>query len=286
MAKVKGIFFTFSAFFLVMLVIILSLLVASTLNQSNLRLGESGSLERMYALDVSIERMLADLDNGIEISSIWDGLTQETVFSFTETLDESFADYNSRLIANISDMKDYIEADQPEIQFDLDKISNSEEKVPILIEPSKFRYTHRNKNGKNVLTIYPGTDIYRTLFVINLSNATVDPSDGVEWITQSAGERFMVNITYYDTDNNTDSIEELINETEVNQFRIGDVILTIGELCDNCIELDRNNTNITVNFGNNFGFVGEQVTVNYPRGLYVMNFSDIGIFINATPRII
>ena len=285
MAKIKGIFYTFSGFFLVMLVIVLSLLVTSTLNQSNLRLGESGSLERMYVLDASIERILSDLDNGIEITSIWDGISQETIFTFTETLDESFLDYNSKIIGDISDLKDYIESDQPEIQFDMSLINNSEEKVPIVVEPSKFKYTHKNKNGKNILTIYPGTDIYRSIIVLNLSNSTVDPADEIEWITQNAGERFLINITYYDMDNTTGSIEETINETEINQFRIGDVIVTIGELCDNCIEIDRNNTNLTVIFGNNFGFVGEQVTVNYPRGLYVFNFSDIGIFVNSTARI-
>jgi hypothetical protein len=287
MGRVKGVFFTFGGFFLAMLIIVLSLLVASTLHQSNVRLAESGSLERMYVLDTSLERVMRDLDNGVTGTMYWQVLGGDTLFWISENLDEEFSEYNSEFFSEMERLENFIESDQSEIEFDLSLINNGNEKLPLYIEPSAFEYTHLNEDGKTILTIQPTAYIAQEIFELNLTNVTVNPLDAIDWSTSNPGEDLTLNITIHDESGYTTSIEEGLNRSKINVFEINnDMTLTIGELCEACVQVNRKNTNLTITFKGYFDYSGELLTFNYPQGLYTMNFSDIGIFVNATPRLV
>nr|MBA4405475.1 hypothetical protein [Nanoarchaeum sp.] len=280
----KGIFFTFSAFFLVMLVVVLSLLVVKTLQQSNERLGESGSLDRLYLLKVSIDNIISKLDNGLTMDISWDTNTNSTNLKIAETLDTDFTNYGSSFYSRMQSLSSYIQNDQQEISFDLSKVYNSTEKIPIIAEPNNFRYTHINQNDRVILAVYPGTYLSRVGLNITQTSAS-NPT--VQWLTQNPGSDFIFNLTLIGTNGNATTTNYALNSTSINRFLINNQInLTIGSLCTQCIELDRNNATISTSLVATFPYSGEMITVNYPRGLYLINFSDLNVLINNTPRIL
>jgi len=285
MARIKkGIFFTFSAFFLVMLIMVLSLLVARTLQQSNDRLVESGSLDRIYMLKVSLDSIISKLNNGLTIELDWNKNINSTELKISETLNTNFADYGSSFYSRMQSLSTFIEADQPEIKFDLTKIYNSTEKIPIIIQPNNFRYTHINRNNSVILTVYPGS--YLSRLDLNISQPT-SSSSTFEWVTQNPGNDFILDLTLIDMNGNSTTNVYNLNSTSINRFILNGLInLTIGELCTQCIELNRNNVTISTSMVSTVPYNGEMFTVTYPRALYIINFSDLNVLINNSPRIL
>ncbi|MBS3172312.1 hypothetical protein J4438_01880 [Candidatus Woesearchaeota archaeon] len=280
----KGIFFTFSAFFLVMLVVVLSLLVTKTLHQSNLRLSESGSLDRIYMLKVSLDRIISGIDDGITINLFWNDETNSTDLTISESINTNFANYGSSFYSDMQTLSNFVEADQPEINFDLSKVYGNSEKIPIIVDPNNFRYTHINENNDVLLRIYPGSYLSQVKLGVTQLN---DVGSEIDWVTQNPGDDFVLNLTISDKNGDTTSETYLLNSTLVNTFRLNNKMdLTIGVLCAQCVELDRSNTNITTTFIATFPYSGEMLTVNYPQGLYLMNFSNLEILVNSTPRIL
>jgi hypothetical protein len=285
MAKVKGIFFTFSAFFLVMLIVVLSLLVASALHQSNLRLMESGSIERVYDLDVSLERVIRGLDDGIDINLIWDDSTNTSILTISEFIDSDFSNYGSEFYSELVDLSNFVESDQPEISFDLDTIYNGSQKIPLRIEPIGFKYNHLESSGGTVLSIDPVIYVPSMSFEIYLPNTTM--GSGITWTTQNAGGDFEFNISVSDRSGGSDSMSQMLNSTLENRFTIGSgITIIVGQACEQCVTLDGTTNNMNVNFSTRFFFSGETLTVNYPKGLYIMNFSGPGVYLNNSPRIL
>ena len=117
MARIRGVFFTFGGFFLVMLVVILALLVVKTLNQSNDRLTESGSLERVFTLSNSLDKMISKVNNGIIYDLTWDPVQNLTILTITENLDSGFNDYGNLFNSDMQDLINFVEGNQPEISF-------------------------------------------------------------------------------------------------------------------------------------------------------------------------
>jgi len=285
MAKVKGIFFTFGGFFLVMLVIVLSLLVATTIQQSNDRLAESGSLERLYVLDHSIQKVLSNIDNGILYKLQWSDPINYTVVSIIENLDEGFDDYGSNFYSEVQEFSNFVETDQPEITFELSKIYNSTNKIPIIVRPYNLEYSHINRGGKNVVTITPNTYMSEASVSLILENSSIT-NTSVNWVTQNTGN-YTLNITIIDQYSNASTSTYSLNENLLNEFIINNQAnITIGGTCQGCIELERGNLNITLQFLTYLPYAAEQVTLTYPKGLYLINFSDIGVSMNSTPRIL
>ena len=173
MAKVKGIFFTFSSFFLAMLVVTLAILLSTTLKQSNSRLIESGSLERVYLLDFSLERVIRKIDNGITASLDFGSSPNDTILIISENLTTSFNNYSNNFLAEMDELASFTSTDQPEIQFDLSLISNSNEKIPLVINPG-FKYTHINDQGDNLLTIDLGNNVRIANVYLDLKNAAFE----------------------------------------------------------------------------------------------------------------
>ena len=285
MAGVKGIFFTFGGFFLVMLVLVLSLLVVTTLQQSNTRLTESGSIERVYMLDRSLHRTIADMDNGLSAKLQWNTGLNLSIVSIAENLDTDFDDYNSYFYSEMQELSSFVESDQPEIKFNLSLIHNSEEKNPVQVKPHDFKYTHLNREGRNILTVYPGTYLPTAGLMVVLSNETlIDPP--IDWTIQNPGN-FTFNVTVTDNESNTSKVIEGLNPALVNEFIVnGNINITVGALCYSCIEFDRDNSNVTISLVTYLPYAAEQVMLTYPRGLYEINFTDLGVYLNATPRII
>jgi hypothetical protein len=283
MAKVKGIFLTFSGFFLVMLIVTLSLLFATTLQQSNTRLMESGSLERVYALDTSLERVISNIDNEIDYELYWNNATLSFDLSITEILDSNFEDYGSDFYSNFLDLVSFVESDQLEIMFYPSIIYNSEEKLPLLIKPHNFKYTHLDQ-GENILTVYPGT------YVPYVEWSLVLPSDdlgsGIQWTTQSPGDDMSFVLYVEDKDGDTDRFEQNISINSTNVFMVNGIEIKIGELCSQCMELDRNSKEVISTFNTKFTSSPDMPTLNYPTGLYVLDFEELGIYLNSTPRIL
>jgi len=286
MARIRGVFFTFGGFFLVMLVVILALLVAKTLNQSNDRLTESGSLERVFALSNSLDKMIAKVDNGITYDLTWDSTQNLTILTITEDLDSEFNDYGNSFNSNMQDLINFVEGNQPEISFDYPLIYNSTNKIPLIIKPNGILYTHFNNAGENVLIISPVTAMPVINLEIELNSENLDVN-GIQWTTQNFGSNSSISITVSDSVGGSDSISEMIDETQINVFTINnDLTITVGELCDSCIEINRGGINITSTFSTPLIYVGEQTTIHYPKATYQIDFEDIGIFLNNTPRIL
>jgi hypothetical protein len=284
MANVKGIFLTFSGFFLVMLVVTLSILVATTLQQSNDRLMESGSLERIYALDTSLERVVADLENQIDYDLYWDDNTFAFELYLTETLNSNFNDYGSNFSSDLQSLISFVESDQQEIAFFSTAVYNSNEKLPLVVKPHGFKYTHLNQGGENVLVVYPQT--YVSYIEFDLVLPEDDFGSGIQWITQNPGDGMTFVLSVEDEDGDIDIFEQNISSDSVNEFEVGGVDITVNGLCNRCVELDRNSREVVSTFHVSFPSSSELPTLNYPSGLYVLDFPELGIYLNSTSRIL
>lgn len=280
----KGIFYTFGAFFLVMLVVVLSLLVTQTLHQSNDRLSESGSMDRIYMMKVSLDKLISSIDNGMNINLSWNYQTNNTDLAISETLNTNFSDYGTDFYSEMQSLADFVESDQPEIEFDLSKVYNSTERIPIVTEPNNFRYTHINENNNIGLRIYPG--VYLSQVQLNITQLN-NTGTNVQWLTQNPGNDFLLDLSIFDSNGNRTSYSYLLNSTLQNTFRINNRMdLKIGVLCTQCLELSRNSTPISVSFIGSFPYTGEMITVNYPRETYLIDFDNLNILINSSPRIL
>ena len=289
MVKVRGVFFTLGGFFLIMLIILMSLILSSTMHQSNLRLGESGSLERVYMLDSSLSRVLRSMDNNINIS-IDDSSLEKTIVSIVESPTGLYSQYNSEFFTELTSL----EADmpygleQPEIVFYLSKITNPDEKLPLILNPHYINYSHIEEDGNVALVIYPET--YYTKIVISLyfPEDEID-SDEIEWTVSStnSGPGSIFNITVSDYTGQTYSEEDYLNLDEINRFIINeDVEVTVGNLCYSCIKVEMKEIHIISNTTFELLPSYETTSVNYKKGLYIMNFSDIGIYLNKSVKIL
>jgi hypothetical protein len=283
MAKVKGIFLTFSGFFLVMLVVALSVLVATTLQQSNARLMESGSLERVYVLDTSLERVIADIKNQIDYDLYWDDDTFAFELHLTETLNSNFDDYGNNFSSDLQSLISFVELDQSEITFFPSAVYNNDEKLPVVVKPHGFKYTHLNQGGETVLVAYPRT--YIPYIEFDLVLPETDFGSGIQWTTQNPGDGMTFVLSVEDSDGDIDTFEQNISINSTNEFEVGGVDIIVGRLCNQCVELDRNSNEVISTLRTRFPFSSEIPTLNYPTGLYILDFRELGVYLNSTPRI-
>ncbi|MBT4631150.1 hypothetical protein HOC06_02925 [Candidatus Woesearchaeota archaeon] len=270
-----------------MLIILMSIILSSTMNQSNLRLGESGSLERVYMLDSSLSRVLRSMDNNINIS-IDDSSPEKTIVSIVESPTGLYSQYNSEFFTELNALESFMFGEQPEIVFYLSKITNPDEKLPLILNPHYINYSHIEEDGNVALVIYPET--YYTKIVISLyfPEDEID-SDEIEWTVSStnSGPGSIFNITVSDYTGQTYSEEDYLNLDEINRFIINeDVEVTVGNLCYSCIKVEMGEIHIISNTTFELIPSYETTSVNYKKGLYIMNFSDIGIYLNKSVKIL
>jgi len=278
----KGIFFTFGALFLAMLILALSILGTSTLNQANLRLLEAGSFARVYSLDKSLQRVINNLDEGIDILVITNNDTGNSNITLSETLDTNFEAYNTEFLTNIENLASFIESDEEKIKFNLSLINNETEKVPLIIKPHNIKYTHMMKNNENFIVVYFTESIPSLGFDLTLPNSQVA---SIDWQNDYPGSDVTFYINATGQNGITYSLEEGLSlaEGDVNKFKVGPTFITVKE---GYLELDRANTLVQSTFGASLPYLNDMVTVNYPEGLYKINFTETGIFINSTIRVL
>ena len=289
----RGVFYTLAGFFLVSLVLFLSILLTITINQSNQRLTEAGGFERIIAMDDSIIKLLKDLEDGIDI-------TLEEIISENESItnlviiespNQDFANYGNTFYINLQNLRDYIESDQSEIKFDINKVYNTTNKINFLIKPDNLQYTHiqeKSSNGTLIEIIAPPT-LTNSIISINLNNYQVNSSNLITWSLQNSGA-FNITILLTDDVNYLETLNASIDIDNNNTFTINynsqTAEVNVGEYCLRCITIDRGGFNITSEFSTNLDYLGETVTVNYPQGTYTMDFINLNILVNKTPRML
>ncbi len=287
MARIKGVFFTFGGFFLVMLVFVLALLVATTIHHANDRLRESGSLERLYILDHSIEKVIRDLEVVDNVSIVWSDDENLTTITISENLYEDFSDYKTDLETDFNELSSFVTADQPEITFNANKLFNATNRLTLLVKPNDLIYTHINEGGETVLMISQGTFVPVKSFIIHLRDSNLVGGSEIDWITKHSGEELLLNITVIDQNGNSYSSSDYINDSLSNEVLINNQIpLTVSDGCVGCIKIDRNSQNITTTFIGKLIFLGDMSTLNLPENTYSINFSNLGVYLNKSPRIL
>ncbi|MFH1376144.1 MAG: hypothetical protein ABIH25_00755 [Candidatus Woesearchaeota archaeon] len=286
----KGSFFTLSGFLLVSLILVLSILYSQTLNQSNDRLMEAGSLERISSLERSLGRTIKEMDNGIDISLERIGeIPILTQINITETINSSFEEYGSDFYDSILDLKSYLESDQQEIILNPDILYSPNEKIPILFKPHNIKYSHYNSNDK--INVKITTDVVSQNYelYLHLLNEKINHDRNIEWIIQNPVNESTINkisltIIASDYDGYTTNISKNISNTEHNQFRVSGCEIDFNTLTPSSIDIDYDKPYIisllTIPIA-----LFEEVTANYPAGLVLMNFTEINIFKNRTVRI-
>ena len=279
-------FFTLSGFLLATLVLVLALLFSNALNQSSERLRESGSLDRVLSLERSMGRTISSIETGIKITKeeVSDPPTTLTV-TISEKINSSYKDYGHEFYSYLLNLKNYLEAEQSEITLNPDSIFNQNEKIPIILKPHNLRYTHYNYSGNVGIKVI--TEVANYAYVLNLSllEETINPLKDIEWIIQNPGnEDLEIIIKAEDYENYSTILYKNISRTETNLFRIEKCDIefnSYGESsvdikCDKAIKTDLTITPI---------FLDELVSLNYPKGLLMINFPKQGIYKNSHLKI-
>lgn len=290
----KGVFYTISGFFLVSLVLILSILVTTAIQQSNQRLTEAGGFERIISLDESLVKTINNLDNGLTITLEEQEINSEyvTLLQITEQPNQDFSDYTSNFQTNLQNLESYVESDQPEIQFDLTKLYNSTNRLSIFVKPHSLVYTHVKDSSSNrtLIKIEPPETLTDTEITIDLGNYQVNGTNILNWASTQYPGSFNFTVTVVDDFGYSESEIANIDLSRNNTFTISytgrQAQVQIGQLCYQCIKIDHGGFNITSTFSTNLEDLGESVTVNYPTGLYTINFSNLGIYVNKTPSLL
>lgn len=283
MAGLKGMFFATAGFFIVSLIIVLAIFVSLTVLQSTQRLAESGGLERINTLEKSLERTIASMDSGIEVSipMIDLGNTTSTELNITETIGGTYATFRTDYYNSLLALESFIETDQPEIQIDPSVVFGLEEKIPILTGSQNIRYTHIDNGGKVGVKVTSGFPTYYYELHLNLPEETIDSKKGIEWITQAtpAGAEYHTRliISAEDKDGSIFHFDENLSITELNQFIIGSCNLDVNQISRTSLELGCDNT-YGINLVLRPTLFPESLTARFPPGLVYINFSEIDIY--------
>ncbi|MCD4759660.1 hypothetical protein K8R33_02140 [archaeon] len=274
-----------------MLVLFLSLLVSTALQQSNLRILESGSLERVSLLDNSLKEVISGIDNGMTYTLERALLDGRTIITISERINPEFSSYGNEFSAEIDELIAFIEEDQTEISFNKSLVYSNSEKIPLIVKPNNLRYTHLNKKGSTILTIYPGTP-YNTANVSLVFPDDIVDKKGIEWIESHTGE-FILKLKVTGSNGISDYLEaDVIDYKFENKFKVAlsgnpnNVWIYFGRKCEKCIEVEVGTVTANSTFSTNISCTEGQQTLNYPTGLYEINFTDLGIFLNGTPRLL
>ena len=184
-----------------------------------------------------------------------------------------------------------IGSEDSEIKFDINKVYNTTNKINFLIKPDNLQYTHiqeKSSNGTLIEIIAPPT-LTNSIISINLNNYQVNSSNLITWSLQNSGA-FNITILLTDDVNYLETLNASIDIDNNNTFTINynsqTAEVNVGEYCLRCITIDRGGFNITSEFSTNLDYLGETVTVNYPQGTYTMDFINLNILVNKTPRML
>ncbi len=234
MGKIKGVFFTLSTLLIIGLLLTMSLFVALTIKQSNERLIEAGSLERVYILERSIANTITGIDNGILTKVNTQGSTIK--INISENSTNQFINYGSTFLNELTTFRNYVELTQPEISINPSQIANGTETLPIIIMPYNSRYTHLNKTGNVSIqltnqVLIPNYEIY-----LNLPSETVS---SIVWTTQNVGDRNLnASIVVTDKNSAVRKLNATMSSTLLNKFTAGKCTIQFYQLtveinCDN-----------------------------------------------------
>lgn len=293
MGRIKGMFFTVSGFFIVTIVLVLALFVSLTLLQSNERLAEAGGMERVFILDKSLESAILKMDSGINvnITKRFGGFVPlpyvPYTVNITEILGEPFSLYGEDFYNELIELESHVENDQPEISIDPSIVYNSEEKIPIIIEPHDIRYTHVDHGGDVGIEMTPmGHPLYTFDVYLHLYEEIINPETGVEWVIQNPQEgfRIVVRINAVDEEGNRANISQGISLTEVNHFRVEGCDVYFNRIAPSTYEATCDSTTL-ITTGFSPILLRQMVTAGYPVGLVIFDFDTLGIYKNDTMRI-